>query len=92
MTANNLIKVGELKKPYGIQGWLWLFSYMEDREAIFDIKPWVIKTAMGRKNPNRQKLANPRQRLCGTAKRSARPQYRRNHVWGDALGEQRQLV
>ena len=49
MTANNLIKVGELKKPYGIQGWLWLFSYMENREAIFDIKPWVIKTAMGEK-------------------------------------------
>ena len=48
-TDNDLIKVGELKKPYGIHGWLWLFSYMEDREAIFAIQPWVIKTAMGQK-------------------------------------------
>ena len=36
---NNLVKVGELKKPYGIQGWLWLFSYTEDREAIFAMQP-----------------------------------------------------
>lgn len=49
LTANALIKIGELKKPYGIQGWLWLFSYLDDREAIFDMQPWVINTAMGRK-------------------------------------------
>ena len=46
---NNLVKVGELKKPYGIQGWLWLFSYTEDREAIFAMQPWVIQTALGQK-------------------------------------------
>ena len=46
---NNLVKVGELKKPYGIHGWLWLFSYTEDREAIFAMQPWVINTAMGQK-------------------------------------------
>lgn len=45
----NLVKVAELRKPYGIQGWLWLFSYTEDREAIFNMQPWVIKTAMGQK-------------------------------------------
>ncbi|WP_019520611.1 ribosome maturation factor RimM [Faucicola boevrei] len=46
---DNLIKIGELKKPYGIQGWLWLFSYTEDREAVFAMQPWVIKTALGQK-------------------------------------------
>ncbi|ELA09131.1 16S rRNA-processing protein RimM [Moraxella macacae 0408225] len=46
---DNLIKIGELKKPYGIQGWLWLFSYTEDREAIFAMQPWIIKTALGEK-------------------------------------------
>ncbi len=45
----NLIKIGELKKPYGIHGWLWLFSYTENREEIFAMQPWVINTAMGQK-------------------------------------------
>lgn len=45
--TDNLVKVGELKKPYGIQGWLWLFSLIEDRESIFDMQPWVINTAKG---------------------------------------------
>jgi 16S rRNA processing protein RimM len=48
-SASGLIKVAELKKPYGIHGWLWLFSYTEDREAIFAMQPWVINTAMGQK-------------------------------------------
>lgn len=45
--SDSLIKVGELKNPYGIQGWLWLFSLIEDRERIFDMQPWVINTAKG---------------------------------------------
>lgn len=45
--SQNLIKVGELKKPYGIQGWLWLFSLIENREEIFEMQPWVINTAKG---------------------------------------------
>ncbi|MFW2177499.1 MULTISPECIES: ribosome maturation factor RimM [unclassified Moraxella] len=47
--SDNLVKVATLKKPYGIQGWLWIFSDTEDREAIFSMKPWVINTAMGQK-------------------------------------------
>ncbi len=43
----NLIQIGQLKKPYGIKGWLWLFSYMDERDAIFDMSPWWIKTAKG---------------------------------------------
>ncbi len=43
----NLIEIGQLKKPYGIKGWLWLFSYTDVREDIFDMSPWWIKTAKG---------------------------------------------
>ncbi|WP_227428996.1 ribosome maturation factor RimM [Psychrobacter sp. I-STPA6b] len=50
MTPHNtdeLMKVGQLKKPYGIKGWLWVFSETDDREAIFELQPWWIKTATG---------------------------------------------
>lgn len=49
LDTSNLVKVGELKKPYGIQGWLWVFSHTDDREAIFKMQPWLINTAMGQK-------------------------------------------
>lgn len=45
--TDSLMKVGQLKKPYGIKGWLWVFSDTDEREAIFDWQPWWIKTATG---------------------------------------------
>jgi len=45
--ASTLMKIGQLKKPYGIKGWLWVFSDTDDRSAIFDMQPWWIKTATG---------------------------------------------
>lgn len=48
-STDNLIKIGQLKKPYGIKGWLWIFSDMDEREAIFSIQPWYMKTATGMK-------------------------------------------
>ncbi len=44
---SSLMKIGQLKKPYGIKGWLWVFSDTDDREAIFDMQPWWMKTATG---------------------------------------------
>lgn len=44
---NELIQIGQLKKPYGIKGWLWVFSHTDNREDIFDMQPWWIKTAKG---------------------------------------------
>lgn len=44
---NTLMKIGQLKKPYGIKGWLWVFSDTDERSAIFDMQPWWIKTATG---------------------------------------------
>ena len=47
--ASTLMKIGQLKKPYGIKGWLWVFSDTDDRSDIFDMQPWWIKTATGMK-------------------------------------------
>lgn len=46
---NDLVKIGQLKKPYGIKGWLWVFSETDERDAIFEMQPWWIKTATGLK-------------------------------------------
>lgn len=43
----NHVRVGELRKPYGIQGWLWLWSFLENRDDIFALSPWVMRTATG---------------------------------------------
>lgn len=43
------MKIGQLKKPYGIKGWLWVFSDTDDRTAIFKMQPWYMKTATGMK-------------------------------------------
>ena len=45
----SLIQIGELKKPYGIKGWLWVFSHLDNRPDIFEHQPWWIKTATGYK-------------------------------------------
>lgn len=47
--SKDLIKIGQLKKPYGIKGWLWVFSDTDNRETIFAMQPWYIKTATGMK-------------------------------------------
>ncbi len=39
--ASALMKIGQLKKPYGIKGWLWVFSDTDDRTAIFDMQAVV---------------------------------------------------
>lgn len=44
---DELMQIAILKKPYGIKGWLWVFSYMQQREQIFAMSPWYIKTAKG---------------------------------------------
>ncbi len=45
--ADSLMKIGTLKKPYGIKGWLWVFSETENRADIFAMQPWWMKTATG---------------------------------------------
>lgn len=45
--SNDLVKVATLKKPYGIKGWLWVFSETDERADIFAMTPWWMKTATG---------------------------------------------
>lgn len=50
MTAamtDNLVKIATLKKPYGIKGWLWVFSETSERSDIFAMPSWQMKTATG---------------------------------------------
>lgn len=47
--AKSLMKIAQLKKPYGIKGWLWVFSETDNHEDIFSMQPWWMKTATGMK-------------------------------------------
>ena len=47
IAADELMLIATLKKPYGIKGWLWVFSETEDHAAIFAMPNWQIKTATG---------------------------------------------
>ncbi len=49
VNADELVHIATLKKPYGIKGWLWVFSETEERAAIFEMTPWYMKTASGLK-------------------------------------------
>ena len=44
---DTLIHIATLKKPYGIKGWLWVFSLTDNRSDIFEMPPWYMKTALG---------------------------------------------
>lgn len=47
LNPDNLIQIATLKKPYGIRGWLWVFSLTDNRQDIFKMGQWYVKTAMG---------------------------------------------
>lgn len=47
LSQDELIHIATLKKPYGIQGWLWVFSEMESRSDIFALPSWQMQTATG---------------------------------------------
>lgn len=37
-----LVHIATLKRPYGIKGWLWVFSHMDDRKDVFNL-PWFVR-------------------------------------------------
>lgn len=43
----DLIKVGQLRAAYGIQGWLWVYSDTDPMFNLFEYQPWWIRTATG---------------------------------------------
>ena len=40
--------VGRITAVFGVRGWVKVFSYTEQVEAVFDYHPWWIDTAQGR--------------------------------------------
>jgi 16S rRNA processing protein RimM len=40
--------MGKMGSPYGIRGWLRVFSSTEESESIFDYQPWFIQQAGGK--------------------------------------------
>lgn len=46
-STTKMIVVGRLGSPYGIRGWLKLFSYTEPADNILDYPHWFIETKSG---------------------------------------------
>lgn len=43
----NRIQIGQLRSPYGLNGWLWVYSNTAPLSNMFDYLPWYIKTKAG---------------------------------------------
>lgn len=41
------IQIGQLRSPYGLNGWLWVYSNTDPMSNMFDYLPWYIKTKAG---------------------------------------------
>lgn len=43
MSEQQLITVGKVSGVFGIKGWVKVFSFTDNREAILNYTPWVLK-------------------------------------------------
>lgn len=41
------IQIGQLRSPYGLNGWLWVYSNTDPMTNLFDYLPWYIHTKAG---------------------------------------------
>lgn len=41
------IQIGQLRSPYGLNGWLWVYSNTDPMTNLFDYLPWYIQTKAG---------------------------------------------
>ena len=41
------IQIGQLRSPYGLNGWLWVYSNTDPMSNMFDYLPWYVKTKTG---------------------------------------------
>lgn len=41
------IQIGQLRSPYGLNGWLWVYSNTDPMSNMFDYLPWYIQTKTG---------------------------------------------
>lgn len=40
--ASDVVVMGHLMRPYGVKGWLWVYSHSNPMENILDYPEWVI--------------------------------------------------
>jgi len=45
--AKKRLTVGKITSPFGVKGWVKIFSYTDPKENIFDYQPWVVETPEG---------------------------------------------
>ncbi len=41
------IQIGQLRSPYGLNGWLWVYSNTDPLSNMFDYLPWYLNTKTG---------------------------------------------
>ncbi|MFB2577837.1 MULTISPECIES: ribosome maturation factor RimM [unclassified Acinetobacter] len=41
------IQIGQLRSPYGLNGWFWVYSNTDPMTNLFDYLPWYIQTKNG---------------------------------------------
>lgn len=41
------IEIGQLRSPYGLNGWLWVYSNTDPISNMFDYLPWYIHSKAG---------------------------------------------
>ena len=45
--AGDPVILGRISGPYGVKGWVRVFSYTEPREALLGYRRWLLRTAGG---------------------------------------------
>jgi len=43
----DLVRIGHLKAPYGLQGWFWVYAETNPMTNVFDYQPWWAQTQTG---------------------------------------------
>lgn len=46
-SQTDLLHIATINKPYGVKGWLWVYSHTQVHSDIFAMHPWYVKTAIG---------------------------------------------
>ncbi|BBG29242.1 RimM protein, required for 16S rRNA processing [Zymobacter palmae] len=41
--ASDNVVMGHLMRPYGVKGWLWVYSHSNPMESILDYSEWIIE-------------------------------------------------
>lgn len=42
-STSDVVVMGHLMRPYGVKGWLWVYSHSNPMESILDYAEWIIE-------------------------------------------------